>query len=994
MDVATVCNVLGVLGALEQTTIEGSAAVKAEPNATHPTSTAATSSNGAAVVYTDAACITGPGAELYKALTERWHPRLTEYFEDALKNKQANMNSDNASVTKTEMSSSESTVPSVVPAVTAPILPAVPVMSHTQRLIAEYRSGNTENLNARAHLNAHKPSSQKSLDNYFAPAPRPDSSHASHTSSTSNVASSSGAGGSSQYAQLHQGIPTSTPGNILQGHHVVAQVPHRGPTLAASETSAVAALTAMDHSPPAGVAPSSNASTGTSHPSNGTAVNGGMHALSGSTYNAMPAPPSTITNSANSTNSANNSIISQGAPSGAFGAGSTAGGPGFAGTSIATHGAVSSVPSFSTAGVQGIGVSTGSFMPHNTPGGAIHGMNMQSSGPTSLSGPLSGVPSLSLLPNSMSTSIGSGLNSIPSLPPLHAPLMNIQPFVSPLSVSMGDIAAQAPAPAPAGKAKTKAAKPASEKKPTKKSLKEAATAQAASAAATASANANKVRRGPSAMRVWRLKEEFVACYNSISHSANSSAHAASSSYGLGSTISSAIVSTSDQSNATTTANTTVANMAASSSSLTKTDSKVAPAKLLISPAQLLQAAALAQYEHAAALELEEKLLRRLAGQCNITLKANRYRVGTTYLSADPDIMSQPVGSRFRQSSLSSLYNSNANKSTNNLKSNNVSDSGDDYFKYPEDEELEPNYALFDDNVNITGAYLLEKVRRTKRQRGDVLYGNITLPVSHTLSASASAARAAAAASVGVFSAAHVHSLSAVCNKTAEFFWNTAPSSPRTGSKVKKAPPVKPANEPITMAQYARNLHIGATGPVPIVLSSCSNGSSITAHTLRRYAQPLDLVGGHLPMLDLSKSATTFAAATGGAHSSASASNALIASNNGSEVLRIPDLALRTREIAWTEIAQEFQVLPPPTEDLAVNPHSASSIALDTLAEPPKEKKRKYLQNHDHATSHVSSGKLAAEGLISVEVLAPQFKEIVPITTIAEKLQVTKFIYML
>jgi hypothetical protein len=574
-----------------------------------------------------------------------------------------------------------------------------------------------------------------------------------------------------------------------------------------------------------------------------------------------------------------------------------------------------------------------------------------------------------------------------------------------------------------GKVKVpKQPKPPSEKKQAKRPISKGSdlAVQAAAAAAAAAAqygsatgapvpaadkatNSNKARRGPSALRVWRIKEEFLPlaaemCATPLLGSANTAARCASQ---PGAVVGTAGSSTAVEVKFGNNSMPAASSSSAPSSSVTSASSTNLALQLLVQP-DIVQTAALANYAHQSALEVEERLLRRLAGQCNITLKPTRYRVGTAYLSTDPDVMTQVIGSRFVRNSaqLPAYYNKSSGRFNGTSDTN-----SEDYLSDVGSYSTEPNYALYEDGVSITSAYLLDKVRRTKRQRGDCLYGSITLPYSSTASASVSAARNAAAASVGVYSAAHVHALSGVCNKTIEYVWGSGnggngSGSPRSHTKAIKRPPPSATkaghNEPVTMAQYAYNLHMGisSSGAAPVVLSSCSNGSSISAHTLRRYAQPLNLTGGNLPMLDPVKSATIFAAATGGAHSTTSSGRTNFAvSNNGSEVLRIPDLSLCTREIAWAEIAQEFSLLPAPVDEpghIAVPaPHPAPAKPVDAAADvAAPNKKRKYLQNHVKTPVVPSNATLedATQMLASLEVLAPQYKEVVPVSQLVRQAQ--------
>jgi hypothetical protein len=231
---------------------------------------------------------------------------------------------------------------------------------------------------------------------------------------------------------------------------------------------------------------------------------------------------------------------------------------------------------------------------------------------------------------------------------------------------------------------------------------------------------------------------------------------------------------------------------------------------------------------------------------------------------------------------------------------------------------------------------------------------------------------------------------------------------------------------------------------------------VTLHVLRRYVQPLELTGAHLPLLDLSQTASLFSAAAGSGttrppgrgSASASAAAAVAAATggpvNGSVVLEIPDLTLCTREIAWQEVAQEFQVLAPPTGEDAhghsiflgstVNlqqdtdktsaptaaaasgsaGHSSSKAAGHSVSKT-EGKKRKYLQNNGYTTGagaaaaatdtgnesprnrsksnrggeeQQPSSSSSSDNAQLLEVLAPQFREVVPVTVLAQQVRQT------
>jgi hypothetical protein len=1045
MDVATVCCVLSALGVLEQvdasTVVSTGHTAKGDTGANTDVGTSsaagpATTSAGAGVVVVplklenpeSSACpesISGPGAELYALLTERWQPRLMEYFEDALKSKQAAAAAEHSAQAEgTAAPTSASTAGSGGGAassgsLTAPITTA-PALSSSSAPVATPTAQSSSKASIpvpSAHnvqVSSIPPTSAASSATPAPPAPAAQF-YPMFTSTLSSAARSA------ETSAPSGTMPTLSAANVAAGStQVPTAVPtvsssssasaSRTATLAPAELSAVSALVGLDSLPRS----HHNSNTG------GTVVPGGPTASTAPTPGA-PALP----------------IPYAGAGTGML------------------------RPTLSSGMVSDL---NGSYQSGMRPLPSAHPPapnSFLSASANSATG-----ASIAHVAGGGSASYPSGASALPiPAPPVHivppyAPPHALpgQPaevtYTSILSQSGNSITIPGPGAAAAADANPKTVKgkapkvpkPPGEKKQTKRPISKGSELASAMAAAAAGANisagssaapsvvgganagvagggaavsAAKTRRGPTALRVWRIREEMLshaaellaplgmpapamATTTSTSSSGSAGTLAAKGSHSTSANNQLSGAGTETVSHSNNQINSATGNSGSSNSISSRNNGQSSagggqqgnPALKLLTQPGLIQSAAQADYALQSALEVEERLLRRLAGQCNIPLKPSRYRMGTAYLSSEPDIMTQVIGSRYARGStgaqpLSSYYSKSSAK---------IPVSGDLHGDASVGESAvsnavtEPSFALYDEGVSMTSAYLLDKVRRTKRQRGDCLYGSITLPYSAATSASVAAARSAAAASVGVYSGAHVHALSAVCTKSAEYHWSSGggqggSNSPRGAKGVKKpAPAAKGQNEPITMGQYAHNLHMGIhAGGAPVVLSSCNNGSGISAQTLRRYAQPLNLVGGNLPMLDPAKSATMFAA-TGNKHAT--------------EVLRIPDLSLSTREMAWSEIAKEFAVLPAPIDEPGHIAGSTSTATLNNSADaghdpvtpgkPPAEKKRKYLQNHGPVPASTSTATLqdAAQRLASIEVLAPQYTEVVPMCEVVRQIKVS------
>lgn len=976
MDVATVCSVLAALGVIEALDMNNSTvsnkndadsaasavAVKAESGSTCPTQ------------------ITGAAAELYRILTERWQPKLDEYFEDALKSKLAAAAAAAAENAIGNTVIGTVSVESVVNGTAedgskAPIRKSDPMQGISTSATSSSSNGSqlSSLITSRSDPSA-PPVSVKTTSIHSALKPAagdgPSSSGGSTSlTTTTNTTSST----SVPLFPIFKNAPKPSSVDVPSSS---------GAASSASMSSSVVISTSSDP-----LAPSQKSSLlpiSSQHPGQTSS------ALTQASSNPSPSVP------------ASPGFLSRVPPNGNLGVGGIQSSSSYntlAELAKSTYGPTRQVSGLGGTVAPNNFLSTSAAMSNSTSATSAHST-------TSGGSPLQVVPHASVRA-SQYTAAPSEAASCSSIQPA---LGNVMSISTPGAAGSSDLSTKP------GKAKApKAAKGPGEKKSSKRPVSKgselissapsnsvapvaAGVVAPASGTNPATTTIVKARRGPSAMRVWRLRVEYesfsVAFLQPEKKNEEGSVKHRDSPTTLISKIETTISEVPLENGG---------DCSGGSSSTNKNSAKRPKAScalsLLVNPS-ILEKTAFAEYEHQSALELEEKLLRRLAGQCSIVLKPSRYRIGTTYLSADPDAANQVVGSRYVRIGSSMplptyLNQTNAKNSSSSMTTADRSSSGG------YEAAKEPNFALYDNTINITSSYLLDKIRRTKRQRGDCLYGTITLPHSSNASASVTAARNAAAASVGVYSSAHVHALSAVCQKTTEYYWgigNPHGVSPRI-QKSAKRPPVpatKGQNEPITMAQYAHNLHMGISSGLgaPIVLSSCSDGSSITLNTLRRYAQPNLLIGGDLPMLDASKATTIFAAATGGAHSSNSSGRTnFTASNNGSEVLRIPDLSLCTREIAWSEIAQEFSVLPAPVDEPGYIPGGVHSVSE---SEPQKsEKKRKYLQNQGKSAPIAGTLEDAAQHLASIEVLAPQYKEITPMWKIVlDAQQKVKFNYFL
>jgi hypothetical protein len=317
MDVATVCCVLSALGVLEQvdasTVVNASHTAKGDTCANTDVGTSlaagpATTSAGAGVAVAPlklenpeaSACpesISGPGAELYALLTERWQPRLMEYFEDALKSKQAAAAAEHSaqaegtagptsSSTAGSGGAAASSGPLAAPTTAAPALSSssAPVATPTTQSSSKASSIPVPSASQNVQVSSLPPTSAASSATLAPPAPAPQY-YPMFTSALSNAARSaetsvpSGTVSTLSAANAPPGstpVPTAVP-TVSSSSSGSAS---RTASLAPAELSAVSALVGLDSLPRS----HHNSNTG------GTVVPGGQTASAAPTPGAPALP--------------------------------------------------------------------------------------------------------------------------------------------------------------------------------------------------------------------------------------------------------------------------------------------------------------------------------------------------------------------------------------------------------------------------------------------------------------------------------------------------------------------------------------------------------------------------------------------------------------------------------------------------------------------------------------------------------------------------------
>eukprot|EP01034_Spumella_vulgaris_P023376 gene23376-29590_t len=326
--------------------------------------------------------------------------------------------------------------------------------------------------------------------------------------------------------------------------------------------------------------------------------------------------------------------------------------------------------------------------------------------------------------------------------------------------------------------------------------------------------------------------------------------------------------------------------------------------VLLQPSPVLSEWSTSSSNAAAASEIEENLLRRLAGQCGLVLKTASYRLGTRYLDVnyqepvqevtaqsgfemDCSAMSSqvPVNGLERQSSYASMASGDSTHSANMTTSSAAGGGGGNRSRSGSNSSASNAVfvggvqALYDESVSITGSFLLDKIRRSKRQRGASLTSNgLTAPV---------------------FNSSHLSTLNAICNNTASGYWEDS---------LKYAVSV-------TATSSAPSSSSGKGGGVGVKGSKAGGGAHgnkggldvsalAGAHYPKHYSQPSLLVpyrGQGPPLVKFTSPVTNSNSGSGSGSTTSTAPLILSA-------IHLPDLSVYSQEIPWSTIAKEFTVL--------------------------------------------------------------------------------------
>lgn len=260
------------------------------------------------------------------------------------------------------------------------------------------------------------------------------------------------------------------------------------------------------------------------------------------------------------------------------------------------------------------------------------------------------------------------------------------------------------------------------------------------------------------------------------------------------------------------------------------------------------------HTYASALEIEEKMLRRLCSDIDVALPANTLREGTKYVQHASVRPPLPSAAPFRS------------ESTQQRRVESQVEQGD---------AVVGTRDLLDGRRQLTGDMLIDKIFKSKRQRSK---------------ATSSASNGAA-----TFSASHLQSLRSVCQKTEAFLKAYAVEESGGEENGKHRKPKAVAAESISFAEYVRSMHMQNAQVNPnAILSGMASASNvlvagvqpvITAASVRRNAQPHQL----------SLTTPEFGLDADGVKSL-------------QYPIQLPDLAVSTIEVPWRSLVTEFSLV--------------------------------------------------------------------------------------
>jgi hypothetical protein len=447
------------------------------------------------------------------------------------------------------------------------------------------------------------------------------------------------------------------------------------------------------------------------------------------------------------------------------------------------------------------------------------------------------------------------------------------------------------------------------------------------------------------------------------------------------------------------------------------------------------------------LEVEEKLLRRIAGQCCLSIRSKQNKGGNTGGASHVPVPPSHVGTRYLDPHYSNNNidnilmttsapfvpsSSSKNKSSQNRRSgaqgSNSNANAVPPVSQPHDigpslnpppmeiivDDTPPATSYpreYESNDTMTSQLLIEKVRKSKRQRGRCL-SNISSAHSSSLGYSGGSS---SAYTPNLFNSSYVNSLKNITQKTAESFWlfdsqdmndslldgGSSKKSVKTSSTV---PPssnssntaIGSTTDPLCLAEFTRYAHFSNTVISNTYLNSSNfnpgnllvggSSPSLSLPMFKKYVAPLNIVNFHVKCDD-SKSPPR-------EHDRFKSSRKSNQNQQDSNPLIIapiyyPDLIISTLEISWRSIVPEFQTIKSDESFLSTDANHTIQLSCDSLNPQLESQKVGKSRSHDkllrsssfdfgsnfphRGNSKINSTIFKSRAI--TEVFAPSFREL-------------------
>lgn len=346
----------------------------------------------------------------------------------------------------------------------------------------------------------------------------------------------------------------------------------------------------------------------------------------------------------------------------------------------------------------------------------------------------------------------------------------------------------------------------------------------------------------------------------------------------------------------------------------------------------------ATYAHTSSLEQEEKLVRYIAGQCNTALPVHDFRIGTNYLNweysdTSPNAELEPVGLPTIIQAFSD--NVSVDEEQQQLQQQ----------LQPEVQVIAP-HDLHNPNKHITAEFLLQKIAKTKRQRGAA-----TLNVTN---ASNPGSTLQNPISIGIYNGGFVDTLRQLSSHTVGTYWDS--NKLNSGNRKRSISSID-SSEYSSIIDYMQSLGFFTNITIGSIAATnfnkaCLAGeyASVNTNILRKYVAPVLTINGQSSMPKI---------------------------YNGSLVdseLNIPDLSIPTIEVPWETVVSEFHPIQTEEEIMSSLQHASGETAQHSQTSD--------LNQQDSSKKTTKNSSLKQNSKIetacakpSTDVQAPQFFEL-------------------